>query len=89
MATRHFDKTGVGVFPESLLPSTFLMSGYAAPLRLIRPQYPATGAEQCACGTSSNLEVSNIGRCIRWAVAIEGGAALVVYATWAVLRLVL
>jgi hypothetical protein len=86
MATRHFDNASLGAFPESLLPVNLLMSGHAAPLRLVRSQAATPTSFRSAPLTSTEVEASNIGRCIRWVLAIEGGAALVI---WAVLRLVL
>jgi hypothetical protein len=86
MATRHFDNASLGAVPEPLLPFNLLMSGYAAPLRLIRPQQPeaADGEEQW----SGSEESGNIGRCIRWAFAIEGGAAVAIYAVWSLCHLI-
>jgi hypothetical protein len=84
MATRHFDNASLGAFPESIFARTLLMSGYAAPLRLIRPLPGESGFRQ---RRASEVDTNNIGRCVRWAFAIEGGAALAVYAIWALVRL--
>jgi hypothetical protein len=87
MATRHFDNASLGAVPESLLPFSLLMSGYAAPLRLIRQHQP-DAADREEQGYGSTVESGNIGRCIRWAFAIEGGAAAAVCAIWALCRLI-
>jgi hypothetical protein len=92
MATRHFENAHLGILPDSLLSSTLLMSGYAAPLRLTRarqaePRQDVTrkfGAERPAL---AEMDVNNIGRCIRWAFAIEGGVAALILAGWALLRI--
>jgi len=80
MATRHFDN--LGTLP--VLSSTLLMSGCTAPLRLVVHQQTDLrdldrSAAEDDCG--------NMGRCLRWAFAIEGGAALVIYALWQLWRL--
>jgi hypothetical protein len=82
MATRHFDNASLGAVPESLLPHWLLMSGYAAPLRYVRAQRAAIANRD---ENWAFAESGNIGRCIRWAFAIEGGVALVI---WALIRLI-
>jgi hypothetical protein len=86
MAARHFENAQLGILPDSLISSTLLMSGYAAPLRLTRPQ-PAESSSRISEGPALEVvDVNNIGRCIRWAFAIEGGVAALVFAGWAVWR---
>lgn len=84
MATRHFDNASLGAFSESMFASSLLMSGYAAPLRLIRPLQTATIPSP---RPDAEPDAGNIGRCIRWAFAVEGVAALAVCAIWAMVRL--
>jgi len=92
MATRHFDNASLGAIPESLLPFSLLMKGYTTPLRLIGPQQAARSrrreerAESPAVAAAA-AEAGNIGRGIRWAFALEGGAALLIGAIWALCRL--
>ncbi len=82
MATRHFDNLGTLPVPSS----TLLMSGYAAPLRLSLPQAP--GSDLCdPQRTPAEVDWSSMGRCLRWAFTIEGGAALAAYALWQLWRL--
>jgi len=89
MATRHFDHASLGAIPESLTPLNLLMSGFAAPLKLVRPQQPEIAVREKAWNAADEVETSNIGRCIRWAFALEAGAAVVVFAVWAACRLLL
>jgi hypothetical protein len=84
MATRQFDNASLGAFPESIFARTLLMSGCAAPLRLIRPLPAESEFRQ---RPAPEVDTNNIGRCIRWAFAIEGVAALAVYAVWALVRM--
>jgi hypothetical protein len=86
MATRHFDDASLGAFPESIFASTLLMSGYSAPLRLIRPLPAATALRG---QQPLEADTNNMGRCIRWALAIEGGTALAIYAIYVLVRLVM
>jgi hypothetical protein len=91
MAARHFENAQLGIFPDSLISSTLLMSGYAAPLRLSLPQHAEPQrAEPGNRATDrpplAEVDVNNIGRCIRWAFAIEGGVAALIFAGWAVCR---
>lgn len=83
MATRHFDNASLGRFPESLLPVNLWMSGHAAPLRLVGAQQQTLAGRR---GVPAGPEAGNIGRCIRWAFALEGGAALLIYAAWVLLH---
>jgi hypothetical protein len=87
MATRHFDHASLGACPESLLPLNLLMSGFAAPLKLLRPQPSEIRSRETAWMPAREVETGNIGRCIRWAFAIEGASALAALAVWALWRL--
>jgi hypothetical protein len=87
MATRHFENAHLGILPDSLLSSTLLMNGYAAPLRLTDAQQADRENSKSALLAPQGLEVNNIGRCIRWAFAIEGGVAALIFAGWALWRL--
>ncbi len=86
MAARHFENAPLGILPDSLISSTLLMSGYAAPLRLTRPQQAEARNRTSDKVVPAELDVNNIGRCIRWAFAIEGGVAALIFAGWAVWR---
>jgi hypothetical protein len=86
MATRHFENAQLGILPDSLISSTLLMSGYASPLRLSRPQQAEANNLTSEKPGAAELDVNNIGRCIRWAFAIEGGVAALIFAGWAVWR---
>ena len=87
MATRHFDNATLGAIPESLLPHSLLMNGYATPLRLIRTEEAKEVLTEEAWPTPGIADSGNIGRCLRWALAIEGGAVLLICAIWALSRL--
>ena len=88
MATRHFENASMGAFSESLLPLSLLMSGHAARLSLIRPQAKAIPFRWDSPPAPREVETGNIGRCLRWALAIEGAAAVAVYAVWVLARFV-
>lgn len=83
MATRHFENAQLGILPDSLISSTLLMSGYAAPLRLSRPHRAEARNRTSQWPALAEVDVNNIGRCIRWAFAIEGGVAALILASWA------
>jgi hypothetical protein len=89
MATRHFENAQLGILPDSLYSSALLMSGYAAPLRLTHPQQIAAEDRSNAWPAPAELDVNNIGRCIRWAFAIEGGVAALILAGWALWRILM
>jgi hypothetical protein len=84
MATRYFEKSQMATFPESMGASGPWMSGYAAPLRLARVQ------DRRACHQDQNQDLQPgavadwhaLSRGLRWAFAIEGGTALLIYAIW-------
>jgi hypothetical protein len=89
MATRYFENGNLAESAESLLFSTMLMIGYTAPLRLVR----VPEEDRAQVGASRNeqalADVQALKRGVRWAFAIEGGAALLAYAAWCLWRLVL
>jgi hypothetical protein len=87
MATRHFDKAAVGTIPKPFLPFSLLMSGFAAPLRLVHPQHSEAAGREADWPTSAFVDSGNIGRCVRWAFVIEAGAALAICTIWALCRL--
>ena len=87
MATRHFENAHLGILPDSLLSSTLLMSGYAAPLRLTRAEQASPQERTSDAQAAAEFEVNDIGRCIRWAFAIEGGVAALIFAGWALWRI--
>jgi hypothetical protein len=87
MATRHFDKAKLAEPSDRMLFSTKLMYGYAAPLR----KMPGLDQQRLPPGVASGQEavadLHALGRGLRWAFAIEGGAALLFYAAWCLWRL--
>jgi hypothetical protein len=98
MATRNLEIANLGPLPDSflsssssltpnltpnLLTSTLLMSGHSTPLRLTRAQQFG----EFGSPASAQLDGNNIARCIGWAFAIEGGAALLILGCWALWRL--
>jgi hypothetical protein len=87
MATRHFESASLGIHPDSLFLSTRLMSGFAAPLSWVQVQQANVQFREDGWPASTQVEVNNIGQCIRWASAIEGGIALLIYAGWVVWHL--
>jgi hypothetical protein len=87
MATRHFENAPLGMHPDSLLSSTRLLSGFTARLSRAQARRAETQFREAELPASSEVDVNNIGQCIRWAFAIEGGVALLIYAGWAAWRL--
>jgi hypothetical protein len=83
MATRHFENSSLAALSDSILSSTLLMDGFPAPLRLTHVEQPGTGISDGVVPPPAVVEFTNIGKCIRWAFATEGGAALLIYAVWA------
>jgi hypothetical protein len=86
MATRHFENASLATFSDSNLSSTLLMDGFPAPLRLTHVGQPGTEPREGSFSPPAVAEFSNIGRCVRWAFAMEGGAAVVLYAIWVLLQ---
>jgi hypothetical protein len=86
MATRHFENASLATLSDSILSSALLMDGFPAPLRLTHVEQPGTEVRQEPFPPPAVVEFSNIGKCIRWAFAVEGGAAVAVYAIWAFLH---
>jgi hypothetical protein len=86
MATQYLENSSLATLSDASFSSTLLMDGFSAPLRLTRVEQPGTEIREGAFPPPAAIEFSNIGRCVRWAFAIEGGAAVLVYAVWAFLH---
>jgi hypothetical protein len=95
MATRHFENVQLATLPNSGFPnsewSSRLMRGYAAPLRKF-PRVAQQEEENEHPGMdwpppSAVIDFRKFARCMRWAFALEGGAALLGCAVWMVCRL--
>jgi hypothetical protein len=85
MATRYFESSSLATLSDSFLSSTLLMDGFPAPLRLTRAEQPGTEIREDAFPPPAVVEFTNIGRCIRWGFALEGGVAVLAYAVWVLL----
>jgi hypothetical protein len=88
MATRHFEKSQAAAFPGSLSSKVFL-SGYAAPLRLAHVYDAGALRQNPEWHQQAVVDLHALGRGVRWAFAIEGGAALLIYAIWSLWRLLI
>jgi hypothetical protein len=86
MATQHFGRATLGRFSESMFSSTFSMSVYTAPLKLVRFPQPETEICEEEQLSPAEADSGSMSRCLRWAFAIEGAAALAIYAVWALCR---
>lgn len=89
MATRYFEKSQMATFSESLGSSGPWMSGYAAPLRLARVQDRRALNESLDWQQRAVADWHALSKGIRWAFAIEGGTALLIYAIWCLWRLLM
>jgi hypothetical protein len=84
MATPYFESA----LPDSQW-SSQVMSGRPAPLRvLVREKQPETEQRQWSWPAAAAVDFKNISRCMRWAFALEGSAALVACAVWFACRLI-
>ena len=85
MATQYFENASLATLSDSMLSSTLLMDGFPAPLHLTHVEQPGTeiGEGSLQLQPPAVSEFSNIGRCVRWAFAVEGGVAVLAYAAWA------
>jgi hypothetical protein len=88
MATRHFEKSQMATFPESGV-SSLWMNGYAMPLRLARVHTVGVSPNQRRRQQVAVADWQALGRGVRWAFAIEGGTALLIYGMWCLLRLLM
>jgi hypothetical protein len=86
MATRHFENASLATLSDSILSSSLLMDGFPAPLRLTHVEQPGTEMHEGAIPPPAAVEFSNIGKCVRWAFAIEGGVAVLAYTIWVLLH---
>ncbi len=86
MATRYFDKAQTATFTHSGV-SNLWMSGYTMPLRLARVHTVGVSPNQTRRRQNADADWQALGKGVRWAFAIEGGSALVIYAIWSLLRL--
>jgi hypothetical protein len=86
MTTRYFENPSLGVAQESILSSTLLMNGFAARLCRVQVRQPRAEFREGGWMANAQPDVNNIGQCLRWGFAIEGGMALVIYAGWALCR---
>lgn len=87
MATQHLTNPTFGTLPRPQFSSAILRSGCAAPLKLFLPAQPGAEVQEQVLPLPAEVECNRIGRCLRWALAIEGGAALLIYALWTLLHL--
>lgn len=89
MATRYFEKSQMATFPESLVSPGPWMSGYAAPLRLARVQDRRSLHQSSDWQQQAVADWHALSKGLRWAFAIEGGTALLIYGLWQLARLLL
>jgi hypothetical protein len=86
MTARYFENPGLGVAQEPILSSALLMSGLAARLSRVQVRQPRAEFREGRWLANAQPDVNNIGQCLRWGFAIEGGMALMIYAAWALCR---
>jgi hypothetical protein len=87
MATRHFERSNVATFSESVLST--LMNGYSAPLRLVYAVEPQVRVSSAVCNQEAIDDLHALSKGVRWAFAIEGGFGLLLYAVWCLWHLFL
>ena len=82
LATRHFENSPA--FSGLLSPASppKLMSGSAAPLRLARLYDLGAFHSELDRHREAAEDLYALARGVRWAFAIEGGTALLIYAVW-------
>jgi hypothetical protein len=89
MATRHFDNASLADSSEYFLISSNQVARFAPPFR----QAPGYNERRTPLpGSMSQVAVADthaLARGVRWAFAIEGGAALLIYAAWYLWHLLL
>ena len=81
MQSQAFDNANLSAPSSSLLSPTIEMSSFAAPLAAHVVESSATDAE-AEFPPEAIVNWGDLGKGVRWALAIEGAAALVVYGTW-------
>jgi hypothetical protein len=87
MATRHFEKSQMAIFPESM--GSPWMGGYAAPLRLARVPDRRIPHQCLDRQQHAVADWNALSKGLSWAFAIEGGTALLIYGIWCFCRLLL
>lgn len=87
MPIQRFVNMPLAAASTSLLSPGVQMSSYVAPLtrsQVMRPGAISAGAEWPA---EAIVNLSDLARGVRWALAIEGAAAVGIYAVWHLWRL--
>lgn len=87
MATRYFEKSQMATFSESMVSPW--MSGYAVPLRLARVPDRRAPRQSVNYQQQAVADWHALSKGLRWAFAIEGGTALLIYGIWCLLRLLI
>jgi hypothetical protein len=87
MATRYFEKSQMATFSESMVSPW--MKGYAAPLRLARVADRRAPRQSVIYQQQAVADWHALSKGLRWAFAIEGGTALLIYGIWCLMRLLI
>jgi len=85
--TQRFDNIPLAAASTSLLSPRVQMSSYAAPLTRTHVMRAGAISADAEWPAEAIVNLSDLGRGVRWALAIEGAAALGIYAVWHLWRL--
>ena len=84
MSSRRFDNASLNVMSSSVLPAAI---SYAATFPQGHTLEAGTISPEMEWPEQTVVDIRSLGRGVRWALTIEGAAALCLYAIWHLLRL--
>ncbi len=82
MQTQGFDNTRLKADSPSLLSPTMQMSSYAAPLMAAHVIESSASDAETEFPPEAIVNWGDLGKGVRWALAIEGVTALAIYGAW-------
>ena len=82
MPSRRFDNASLNAISPSLLSAPLQMSSYAAPFTRGHILDAGTISPKAERPEQKVVDFRSLGRGVRWALTIEGAAALCIYAIW-------
>lgn len=87
MPSQRFDTIPLAAASPSMFSLPLQMSSYAAPLTRTQVMRAGTISTDAEWPAAAIVNLSDLARGVRWALAIEGAAALGIYAVWHLWRL--
>ncbi len=82
MPSGRFDNASLSAISPSLLSQPLQMSSFAAPMRRADVLNAGTMSPEAEWPTQDVVDIRRLAKGVRWALGIEGTAAICVYLIW-------